>query len=758
MKCRAVLAGLLFIAAFSSPADAPPPPAFGPTRAAAMEKDPFSGLYDRIDHPAMTEASYNQKQVQFLFDRFMQENPKADRRKARLLAELRGGMLDALPDSEPVVTKEEAEPLDELFRLINLSEKKKLSSKEMLNQLRALKLKYSAPGVTRAQLALLIYAFSEGEQRSFNWRLAGREWQSLLKNKTVSNDDSLFMYNYISNYCPDDTWKELDDYYRTHPLDPWLRSMIAGRAAIIRAWDARGNGWGRDVTPEGARVFHRELRKARKELLNAAELQPDRPHPYLRLICVEMGDGDIEDRIEMFRRAIRLMPDYEIAYTFITQALQPRWCGSHELIFQLAETAIDTGRYDFNVPSAGVDVIGQIVEDSAWRWKNWYRRPGIPEKVDACYEYLLAHRGGTWTSFILMHKMTFEMATLRYDRALETRKKIPLDDKAFHDYWAFHSWRGNDSPGVVPCIPTYSDPVPLLELFTGKHGERLQAIEREYLDGKPNAACAKLAEFIRSAKLTKDEKTRLTDLYGSWRLPSGGEKYYDCQDDRKLYSPFQVAARDGASDVMTAMIGLGYDYSAFENYPGETAILAARGDEASPELLDVLKKAGDPLNRPEPEYGRTPFQTACFHNKPEIVKKLLELGSPVNAPDRENHTALQFAATKGTPEVIGILLKAGADPDVGDNDGDTALMFALQTKQARAVWEPLALAVKKVNHQNNSGRTVLHYAAEYKGSPELVRLLLKRGADPKLKDNSGKTPADTARANGNPALAQLLAP
>jgi len=66
--------------------------------------------------------------------------------------------------------------------------------------------------------------------------------------------------------------------------------------------------------------------------------------------------------------------------------------------------------------------------------------------------------------------------------------------------------------------------------------------------------------------------------------------------------------------------------------------------------------------------------------------------------------------------------------------------------------------VKKVNHQNNSGRTVLHYAAEYNGSPELVKLLLKRGADPKLKDNSGKTPADIARAKGNPPLAKLLSP
>lgn len=764
MKYRASLACLLVFTALSISADETPSPAVGPTREAALEENPFSGLYEYIDQPVLTDQMHDRNYTKFLFDNFRKENPKADPRKAELLAKLRGGTLNGLfPASEPVVMTPEAEPLDEIFRLINLLQKKKLSSREVIGQLRPLKLKYPNPCVTRADLARLIHALSEGESRKNNWDIACREWVRVLKEHPLPKEDYVFIYNIVGNGHPNNneekkgTWTELDEYFQTHPLDPWMRSMIAGRAGIVRAWNARGTGWGNTVTEEGWQGFRCELKKARGAFLNAAKLEPDRPHPYLQLITVEMGDGCIGDRIEMFRRAIRLMPDYMKAYSTIAWALQPRWGGSHELLFQLAETAIDTGRYDLNVPSAGVDVIGGIVDDSAWRWQNWYRRPGIPEKVDACYAYLLEHRGDTWTSFILMHKMTFEMATLRYDRALETRKKIPLDDKAFHEYWAYHSWRGNNSPGVVPRIPTYSDPVPLLNLFTGEYGAQLQAIEREYLDEDPNAACIKLAEFIRTAKLKKEGKTLLIDLYGRWQLQVGGEQYYDCQDDRKLYSPFQAAARAGAGNVMAAMIGLGYDYSAFENYPGETAILAARGD-AAPELLDILKKAGDPLDRPEPEYGRSPFQTACFHNKPEIVEKLIALGCPVNAPDKENHTALQFAATKGAPEVIEILLKAGADPDAGDNDGDTALMFALQTKQGRATWEPLALAIKKVNHRNNSGRTVLHYAAEYKGSPELVKLLLQRGADSKLKDNSGNTPADVARAKGNPTLAKLLTP
>ena len=150
----------------------------------------------------------------------MEENPKADRHKARLLAEVRSGAIEAFPDSEPAATKEDKEPLDELFRLINLSEKRKLSNKETLHLLRVLKLKYPSPCVTRSVIAEMIFEYSEGEQRNFNWRLSGREWQSLLKNKTFSKDDSLFMYNYLGHHCTDENWKELDDYYKTHPLDP----------------------------------------------------------------------------------------------------------------------------------------------------------------------------------------------------------------------------------------------------------------------------------------------------------------------------------------------------------------------------------------------------------------------------------------------------------------------------------------------------------------------------------------------------------
>ena len=46
--------------------------------------------------------------------------------------------------------------------------------------------------------------------------------------------------------------------------------------------------------------------------------------------------------------------------------------------------------------------------------------------------------------------------------------------------------------------------------------------------------------------------------------------------------------------------------------------------------------------------------------------------------------------------------------------------------------------------------------ATYGGRVQVVKLLLEKGADPKLPDSSGKTPIDYARENGNLEIEELL--
>lgn len=57
--------------------------------------------------------------------------------------------------------------------------------------------------------------------------------------------------------------------------------------------------------------------------------------------------------------------------------------------------------------------------------------------------------------------------------------------------------------------------------------------------------------------------------------------------------------------------------------------------------------------------------------------------------------------------------------------------------------------------RDNYGWTPLHYAASI-GSGDIVEILLKKGADPNIKDNEGKIPLDIAVEKGHEGVADIL--
>jgi hypothetical protein len=733
----------------------------GVTAADAPKRNLFSDLYDNLDH-AYWSADYKRDYAAYLERNIKREHPEADPRKIELWVKWRTGFIQNFPADEPVETTVAANPVDEIFRLFNLFQKKKMDAGEMSKQIRRAQLDLGPAEITRVDSSQLIRNVSTGENRKVQRGVFIRDLLYFARNgHPLAADDYVFFYSTLSNNCDDEDWIRLDEFFTkqpNRPVDPWLRTMIAGRAAIARAWNARGGGYANTVTRNGWKIFAEELGKARTALLKARELYPDRVNQDLQLISVEMGDGNVMDRVKVFKRIIRLQPDVVDAYQKIAWALMPRWCGSHEWILDISDAAIDTERIDTPIPYIGFELIGQVVWDYPdYRWKNLYRRPGLAEKVDKHYVRKLEENGGNveYEQFVYMHRMLFEMATLRYDRALETRRKINLSDEEFSRRCLQWGWRGRSIDGDLSRVPMYMDPVMELALFTGVQKEPLRAMEREYLDGDGEQACRALSEAIQSGDWSTAERNFLVDLYGRWRLPEGGQSYYDCNDNAILFNSFQVAAATGRGDVAKEMIKLKFDYGRMESYPGETAIRAARRG-SDPALFDVLKAAGDPLDRPEPQHGRTPIHVACFVPNAVMVKKLLELGASPNAPDRENHAPIHFGATSGGAEVVELLIAAGADVDVPDNDGDVALMLAIQNHRRRPVWEPLVKSSKQLNHRYKGGRTVLHYAAEYGGDPALVKMLIERGADPGVADNAGQTPIMVAVSKGRGDLAALM--
>jgi uncharacterized protein len=117
------------------------------------------------------------------------------------------------------------------------------------------------------------------------------------------------------------------------------------------------------------------------------------------------------------------------------------------------------------------------------------------------------------------------------------------------------------------------------------------------------------------------------------------------------------------------------------------------------------------------------------------IVQLIRDGADVNVRDKDRKTALMFAAALEDVQVVQVLVSHGADVNAVDVLGRTALIRAAMTSEVRTV-ELLLRNGARVNWQDRGGRSALMWAAE---RPQIVYLLLKAGADCKLRDHKGLT-------------------
>ena len=143
----------------------------------------------------------------------------------------------------------------------------------------------------------------------------------------------------------------------------------------------------------------------------------------------------------------------------------------------------------------------------------------------------------------------------------------------------------------------------------------------------------------------------------------------------------------------------------------------------------------------------------------DAVRRLLDIGMPVDAVDSQGCSALLRAAGGGHRALVELLLSRGAQPGLAANTGATPLSAAVSMRQTDIV-ELLLEAGAGLEQRLPGEVTVLMLAAAL-GLPELVARLLQAGADLHARDAQGLTPLHCAALYGftsrdRPRLVALL--
>jgi uncharacterized protein len=177
--------------------------------------------------------------------------------------------------------------------------------------------------------------------------------------------------------------------------------------------------------------------------------------------------------------------------------------------------------------------------------------------------------------------------------------------------------------------------------------------------------------------------------------------------------------------------------------------IAIQRDDA--QTISALLKRGFDPNSTDPQ-GQPALGLALHKQSLRAAEILFEHPSTdVNALNAAGESALMLAALRGDKAWVDRLMARGASIDV---PGWSPLHYAAAGPNPSVVAELLARGAA-VDAVSPNRTTPLMMAAGY-GDEASARLLLSRGADPKLRNDLGLQAVDFARRAGREALAGTL--
>ncbi len=270
-----------------------------------------------------------------------------------------------------------------------------------------------------------------------------------------------------------------------------------------------------------------------------------------------------------------------------------------------------------------------------------------------------------------------------------------------------------------------------------------------------------------NAKAKKENEAKLIEAIATGEIKQVKELVSDKNTslaaNKQGVTPLDLAIMNQDYKIASVLLEHGADISSNSNNPLFVTLVFSIGDpdnqesykEARDMFLAAIKNHKDKLDDTNGR-GNTALHIAALRGVADVVALLMAEGLDPSQPNSEGETPVYIASQEGHTEVITQL--AEHDPEllkVKDHGGNTIITAAVINMRA----ELLDMLFEKVpgiiNEQNNEGKTALIYASEY-GEIELVKKLLKAGADPSIKDQENKSAAMWAKEWDHTEIVNLL--
>ncbi len=164
--------------------------------------------------------------------------------------------------------------------------------------------------------------------------------------------------------------------------------------------------------------------------------------------------------------------------------------------------------------------------------------------------------------------------------------------------------------------------------------------------------------------------------------------------------------------------------------------------------LKALINGNPSLIHARDDEGNTPLHLAAYSDRMDVAQFLIGKGASGDMVNEHGYRPLHCAANRGSVLMVQLLLERYHNVTSVDKNGNSALHLT----DSPDVLELLIQKGADPNTENNHGFAPLHFALS-KGNTQAARVLIENNADVNAAARGGTTPLHMAR---DPAVAKLL--